>query len=78
MNQRRWWLALAVALAGCHGTRSQVTVLRVASWGTGEDDSAYAKKQDAIDRRFELDNPGVRIQRAITIACAYCSGTMSR
>ena len=39
--------------------------LRIATWGTGEDDSAYAKKQDAIDLEFEQENPGVKIVRDI-------------
>lgn len=66
MNRRRWWLALGLALAGCHGPASHpAIVLRVATWGNGEDDSVYAKKLDAIDHQFERENPGVKIQRDI-------------
>ncbi|MHB8635709.1 MAG: ABC transporter substrate-binding protein [Fimbriimonadaceae bacterium] len=66
MNWRLCGAALLVALAGCQaGHNSHRFVLRVATWGTGEDDSAFAKKSDAIDHEFELENPGITIQREI-------------
>lgn len=55
-----------MALTGCHGGQnSSVVLLRVATWGSGEDDSVYARKLDAIDLEFERENPNVKIQREI-------------
>ncbi|HLK13405.1 MAG TPA: sugar ABC transporter substrate-binding protein [Fimbriimonadaceae bacterium] len=64
MSLRRWWCVLLLALAGCQPSHNPNAItLRIATWGTGEDDSDYAKKCDAIDHEFERENPGVKIVR---------------
>jgi multiple sugar transport system substrate-binding protein len=66
VNARWSATLLPLVLAGC-GTRAPTAItLRVATWGSVEDDSAYAKTLDGIYREFENENPGVKLQVEIT------------
>lgn len=67
VNRRYCWPLVFLALAGCHReSRSSQITLHLATWGSVEDDSAYAKSVDAIYREFERENPGVKVQVDIT------------
>lgn len=53
-------LTAALLSVSC-GLREEANVLRIANWGGAGEDSAFQRKVDEINRRFEASHPGTKI-----------------